>query len=448
MLGTGDKVVLGVSGGADSIALVYALRELQDYDLELIVAHLNHGLRGDEAERDARYVEQVAGSLNLRFEYKEVDTLVFKEEHQLSLEEAGRMLRYGFFTDVLNKYNAAKIATAHTLDDQAETVLMRLLRGSGGLGLSGIPPVSGNIIRPLIETRRSEIEDFLKSRGIKWIEDSTNKETVFLRNKIRLELLPELKTYNPKIHTTLARTADILRVEQDYINTSGMREFKRICSSMGAEIISDLREYKALHRALRFFILRHSIETVKENIYGISSHHIITADEFLLSESASGEIEFPAGITIAKGYNYFLVTTKLELSKEFTHQIPSTGYWDFPEFQVQIDRVNTDTLEEEDEFTAYFDVDSIQFPFEVRSFKPGDKFIPLGMKNYKKVKNLLIDCKIPAFLRSRIPIFLIDGQIFWIGGLRMDNRNKVVNERIEVVKMKLSTPFSDKGLFD
>jgi len=447
MLGTGDKIVLGVSGGADSIALLYALHELRDHDLELIVAHLNHGLRGDEAERDARFVEQVAQSLNLPFEYKEVNTLQFKEERQLSIEEAGRILRYEFFTDVFTKFTADKIATAHTLDDQAETVLMRLFRGSGLRGLSGIPPVSGNIIRPLIETRRSEIEDFLNSSGIKWVEDSTNKEAVFLRNKIRLDLLPELKNYNPQIHTTLARTADILRIDQDFIKISGMKEYKKICSPMGSEIISDLGKYKKLHQAIRFFILRHSLETVKQNINGISLRHITAADEFLLSESTSGEIEFPGEITIAKGYDYFLVTSKFEISKKFSYQIPSAGYWDFPEFQVQIDRANTDTLEEEDEYTAYFDIDSTQFPIEVRSFKPGDKFIPLGMGNYKKVKNLFVDCKIPVFLRTRIPIFLTKGEIFWIGGLRMDNRNKVLDKNAEGLRMKLRTPFSDKGLF-
>ncbi len=185
MLTQGEKVILGVSGGADSIAMLYALNELVDYGLELIVAHLNHGIRGDEAKGDAEFVKETAKSLRLTFVYGEVDTLSFKEESQLSLEDAARTLRYKFFDQVLNKHYATKIATAHTLDDQAETVLMRLLRGSGSRGLSGIPPVSNSIVRPLIDTSRSEIEEYLRSKGVEWVEDSTNESPEFLRNRIR-----------------------------------------------------------------------------------------------------------------------------------------------------------------------------------------------------------------------------------------------------------------------
>jgi len=216
MLTQGEKVILGVSGGADSIAMLYALNELVDYGLELIVAHLNHGIRGDEAKGDAEFVKETAKSLRLTFVYGEVDTLSFKEESQLSLEDAARTLRYKFFDQVLNKHYATKIATAHTLDDQAETVLMRLLRGSGSRGLSGIPPVSNSIVRPLIDTSRSEIEEYLRSKGVEWVEDSTNESPEFLRNRIRQDLLVELESYNPQIKETLSRTAEILRSEEVY----------------------------------------------------------------------------------------------------------------------------------------------------------------------------------------------------------------------------------------
>ena len=176
MLTQGEKVVLGVSGGADSIAMLYALNELIDYGLEIIVAHLNHGIRDDEAKRDSDFVKETAKSLGLTFVYGEVDTIKFKEESALSLEDAARTLRYKFFNQVLNNHYATKIATAHTMDDQAETVLMRLLRGSGSKGLSGIPPVSNSIVRPLIDTSRSEVEEYLRSKKVECL-------TLFVMNQ-------------------------------------------------------------------------------------------------------------------------------------------------------------------------------------------------------------------------------------------------------------------------
>src|ERR1700739_1913317 len=176
MLAHGETVVVGVSGGADSLGLLYILTEIEEYDLRLIISHINHGIRPEEGKRDAEFVEEIANKLNLPFELKEVNAPDLKKFLNLSLEEAARILRYGFFKEVLSKHGAHRVATGHTLDDQAETVLMRIIRGSGTLGLSGIPPVSeGYIIRPLIQTPRSEIEEYLRAKGIKWIEDSTNR---------------------------------------------------------------------------------------------------------------------------------------------------------------------------------------------------------------------------------------------------------------------------------
>lgn len=440
MLTQGEKVVLGVSGGADSVAMLYALNELIGFGLELIVAHLNHGIRGDEAKRDAEFVKETAKNLGLTFVYGEVDTPKYKEESGLTLEDAARTLRYNFFDQVLAKHYATKLATAHTLDDQAETVLMRLIRGSGSKGLSGIPPVSNNIIRPLIDTSRDEIEQFLKSKSISWINDSTNESKEFLRNKIRLDLLPELKTYNPQIKEALSRTADILRYEEEFISNEAGKHFEKIFNVNKSELIGDLAYYRNVQKPLRFNLLRQAVEKIAGSLKNVSSIHLTNADDFLLSDNPSGEIEIPEGIVIVKGYDTILVTKKSELEHEFKYTIQAPGKWSFNEFAIEIEYVKTQGLDENDESVAYFDPETVEFPIEVRSFKPGDSFSPLGMTSSKKLQDYFTDIKFPQFMRSRVPLLFSKGEIMWIGGIRIDNRFKVNEKENEVLRMKLIRP--------
>ncbi len=440
MLTQGEKVVLGVSGGADSIAMLYALNELIDYGLELIVAHLNHGIREEEAKRDSDFVKETAKSLGLTFVYGEVDTLKFKEESALSLEDAARTLRYKFFNQVLNKHYATKIATAHTMDDQAETVLMRLLRGSGSKGLSGIPPVSNSIVRPLIDTSRSEVEEYLRSKKVEWVEDTTNESKEFLRNRVRHDLLVELESYNPQIKETLSRTADILRAEEEFISKEALKHFGDIFSPNKSELIGDLKHYRNIDKSLRFSLLRLAIEKITGSLKNISSIHIVSADDFLLSDAASGEVELPQGTVMVKGYDIFLVTKKSELEREFSYTIQTAGKWSFPEFEVELSILKTDTLDENDESVAYFDPETVKFPLQVRNFNPGDRFSPLGMTTSKKLQDYFTDIKLPQFLRSRVPIFICSGEIMWLGGIRLDNRFKITDKNKEVLMLKLIRP--------
>jgi len=438
MLNPGEKVVVGVSGGADSIGLLYALLSLREYKPDLIVAHLNHGIRGKEAERDALFVKRTAESCGLRFELGKADVPSYKKEHKLSLEDAARILRYEFFEETRKKYDAGKIATAHTLDDQAETVLMRLIRGSGVRGLSGIPPVSGGvIIRPLIETSRPEVEKHLTSHGIGWVEDSTNELQTILRNRIRLELLPVLGSYNPKVKDALSRASDILRIEEDYMEREAGKKLGNVFTSDVAGLKGDLRKFVRLHQALRLRILRNAIEKLYGSLKNITSLHLVSADEFLMSASTSGESEFPDDIVIAKGHDYFLVTTRPALERKFSYLIDSPGTWQFPGFEVKIEEVSAKSLEEEREDVAYFDARKVVFPVEVRNYRSGDRFIPLGMKEEKKLKNFFVDSKLPRFERYRTPIFTSGGQIFWVAGMRIDERFKVPRKGTKAIKMSL-----------
>jgi tRNA(Ile)-lysidine synthase len=439
MLAHGETVVIGVSGGADSLGLLYILTEIEEYDLRLIISHINHGIRPEEGKRDAEFVEEIAKKLNLPFELKEVNTPELKKTLNLSLEEAARILRYRFFKEVLSKHGVHKVATAHTLDDQAETVLMRIIRGSGTLGLSGIPPVSeGYIIRPLIQTPRAEIEEYLRAKGIKWIEDSTNRARDFLRNRIRHELIPELQDYNPRIKEALSRTARILRVEEDFIKSRAKNWYEYVFGSTDEnKLVGTISHYKLIPEALRPAFIRIAIEKIKGDLRKISFKHIISTDELLLSEIPSGEISLPDEIIVAKGYNLFLFTRKQELKREFSYAISSPGKWDFPDLDCEVEITEVESLSE-DKSVGIFDADSVEFPIEVRNLRSGDRFIPLGMKTLKKLKRFFIDDNIPRFLRNRVPVFLSKGEIMWIGGIRIDERFKLKGNN--VVKIRLIRP--------
>src|SRR5215469_2563933 len=224
----GMRLGVAVSGGADSVALLRRLAELwQELGLVLTVLHVHHGIRGAEADADASFVEELAGSLGLRFLRHDVDTLARVESERETVEEAARKLRYAWFEDMLSRRELDAVATAHTLDDQAETVLLKLLRGAWTDGLSAIHPIvqiqheagspnqrSGRILRPFLQTRRSDIESWLRSQDQPWREDSTNADTTYTRNRIRHELLPQLRTFNPSIDQTLANLAELAREEE------------------------------------------------------------------------------------------------------------------------------------------------------------------------------------------------------------------------------------------
>ncbi len=448
MLRAKETVVVGVSGGVDSVGLLHFLKNLEEYQLNLIVAHVNHGIRGSEAQRDALFVRELAEGLGLNFEYTQVDSISYSKQKKISLEEAARELRYGFFKEVLNKYKGQKIATAHTLDDQAETVLMRMLRGSGSTGLSGIPPVSGNIVRPFLYVTKEEVKEYLKKQDINWVEDSSNLSFQFLRNRIRRSIIPILEEINPNIKITLSNLSELSRIEKEYIEQQTYIEYPNVFKELGFIIIGSVERYSKLHKALRYSLLRKAIKKAKGNVKAISFKQIESSDKLLTSKKSSGDITLSHNLIITKGYNLFSVGYKSEIHKEIESKIEKTGRWVLPDGLI----VSVETIERSDlsiditshnHLTEYFPFNKITFPIEVTNFKPGDRFMPLGMKKYKKLKNLFIDLKIPRFLRKKIPVFRTRNEIFWVGGIRIDERFKVKENETKLIKISINSPFID-----
>ena len=448
MLSPGDVIVAGVSGGSDSMALLFALYDLRELypDIDVIVSHVNHGLRGAESDEDAEYVREAAGRLGFSFECVRVDTEGFRKKRGLSLEDAARELRYDFFNDILAKRSAQRIATAHTLNDQAETVIMRLIRGSGSRGLAGIRPSVGNIIRPLINVTKLEAREYLQSKGVSWREDSTNSSNEFLRNRIRNELIPLLEGYNPAIEQVLSRVAAVCAAEADFISAEAERKFKELARVVDEGVLGDTEKLLREPPAIRFSVMRKSILAVKGDLNSVSAKHLFSMDEVMRSGESSAEVNLPGGVVFHTGHGVFFFTREDEL-----RGFPPTGIKNHGTHRVSRDLEVTVELTDDSSLwgapdVGYFSPEKVGFPIALRSFSEGDRFVPLGMRGAKKLKDFFIDEKIPRFLRKKVPVFETRDGIIWVGGLRTDNRFKA--DRMKGPWLRIRVCGSSQKLLD
>lgn len=446
MLESGDRVIVGVSGGPDSMALLYALNQIKEkYNLVLKVAHLNHGFRGEEAQREAQFVEEMAQKLELPFEVKAFDVPAYKKKSSLSSQEAARVIRYQFLEDVRKKFNAKKIALGHNANDQAETLMMWLLRGTGVKGLSGIPPVrEGGIIRPLIETTREEIEVYLKEREIPFVIDSSNQKTDYLRNRLRHELLPLLEEhYNPQLVKSLVQTASILRREDEYLENIAKDLLKEIVVSKDSRsVVIDSKGLLALPSVIQMRCVRGVLEQVKGDLRRISSTHIYDIIKIVSNDKPHRVLKLPEGIRVEKSYNHLTVTLHQTAPPPFYYQFTS-----LPD-QVSIEEIGREmrfeTLEGGDHLIdkenldlAYLDEGEVLMPLTIRNAKPGDRFQPLGMKGEKKIKDFFIDEKVPLKERKRIPMLFFGDLLGWVGGMRINHRLRVTKGTRKILRIEI-----------
>ena len=466
MLSFNDRVLIGVSGGPDSVTLLNVLLSFKKkYNLSFFVAHLDHMLRGEESDKDVNFVKNLAQELGLYCEVKSCNLKKIAQKEHLTLEEAAREYRYKFYLETAKKIKANKIALGHNADDQAETILMRFLRGSGLEGLMGIPPVRDKIIRPLIECSREEIEEYCQEHKIGYRIDSSNKEVIYFRNKIRLELLPLLsKDYNKNIKDITLRLRNIVSEVSAYLDQETEFFFKKVAKRENLEkVIIDLKKFTSLHPALKRRIIRKSIKVVKGDLYSISFKHnseILKLTEYQLGEK---EIYLPDDIRVNKIYNKIIIYKK-RISKNQIDEIPATweynilipGKTEIKSLNIEVEIKILDSadikpslyLKRKKSKREFIDYNKVKLPFKLRNRRSGDKFCPLKMKGFKKVKDFFIDNKIPKSHRDLIPL-LVDGEdkIIWIVGMRLDNRVKVDSNTKKVlsVKIKAKNTFSQEN---
>ncbi len=443
MLQAGDRVVVGVSGGADSVALLHALWELRgELRVSLMVAHLDHGLR-PEGEKEAAFVRKMTGKLGAPFHWGKAEVKSHMEESGLSVQEAAREVRYKFLAGVAKKNRASKIALGHTADDQAESVVMRLLRGSGTRGLSGIPPVrDGLYIRPLIEVWREEVESFLQEKRIPFLTDPSNQSLHYLRNRVRHELLPVLGQYNPRVCQVLVQMADLFRAEEEFWQKHLTEKFPGVLRSQRKEhLILDVAALLSQPLPIRLRCLRHAIEKVQGHLRRVNLSHIWAIHALLEGLDPNKTIRLPQGLVVTRAYQGLHFSRTQEDSPPFEHIVLGPGYVEIPEvgrgvrFETQPRKRKV--VYEESPNVALLDFDGLDFPLTLRSFRPGDRLQPLGMEGVKKVKDLFIDCKIPALLRKRVPLLFCGDRLLWVAGVRIDHRARLKPETQRILRAEL-----------
>jgi tRNA(Ile)-lysidine synthase len=442
LLRGGERLLLGVSGGPDSMALLHALADLsREWRLSLAVAYLDHGVR-PEAAGEWSFVEQAARALDLPFLGERADVRALAGEKRLPLQEAAREARYAFLSKAARGLAADKIALGHTADDQAESVLMRLLRGSGTLGLSGIPAKRGDFyIRPLIDVHREEVEVFLREKGIAFREDASNRSPRFLRNRIRRELIPILEVYNPKIRRILAETAERFRLEEDFWRDLTNERFPSLVKNRkGGSLALEIPLLAALPPPLRLRVFRAAVETVLGDLRGFGYPHFRAVENLWAKAAPNKQIRLPRGLDVSKSYAELVFSRgKAELSA-FEYVVSAPGTLEITEIGREMRFALRENSGREspgkEPGKALLEGDHICFPLTVRSFRPGDRFQPLGMEGQKKIKDFFIDRKIPPDRRRRIPLLLFQDRVLWVAGLRLDHRFRLKPESRRVLEVE------------
>jgi len=445
MIRRGDRVIVAVSGGVDSVCLLDVLHSLKEVlGIELVVAHFDHGLRPDEDASETEFVKSLAAAFACDFVTKRADPDLQSET--ASLEERARDVRYRFLKDVKEQFSAQKIAIGHNLNDQAETVFMRLLRGSGPSGLSGIPPVRDNhIIRPLIDVTRSEIESYLSNRGLSHITDSSNFETKYWRNEIRLNLLPQLEKYQPKIVEILGRTAGIMREESAWLEEKAARWLKKwAAKGSNDEIVLPLLRFKGLPEPLKNHVIRQALKRKGGGLRRIGLPNIDAIKQIATGSRPQAEITLPNMLAVKRVYDRLIfLKSKPETPKRFCCIIDKPGAFALETLgcTIQIEEVEREVLPEltTSAWATCLDADLITFPLMLRNFRPGDRFVPLGMTGHKKLKSFFIDIKIPSHVRARIPILFQGNELIWVCGIRIDDRFKVTSRTQRILKITFDT---------
>ncbi|MEW6671238.1 MAG: tRNA lysidine(34) synthetase TilS [Thermodesulfobacteriota bacterium] len=459
MFQPGDSVLVGVSGGPDSVALLHVLNILaRQLSINLGVAHLNHSLRQKDSDQDAAFVEALANKLNLPCYIHKADTRAYQRRHRLSTEEAARQLRYAYYNSVAETHRFDKVAVAHHSDDNAELVLMSLFRGSGPLGIAGIPPVRhAMIVRPFIEVGRAEIMDFLNRNGLQYVYDRSNEDDRFLRNKVRRQLVPLLKKeYNPMVVDALNRVSAILRSEDEWMEAMLTPLYDQAVAAVREDqTVLLVTRLRPLPEAAVRRIVRRAVAAAKGDLRRISFKHI-RAITGLMGPARTGRLDLPDRISVRRDGDHLVFSKEsipLRLIEGASGATRSTATEPAYEYEIggpetvlvrEIGRYlkfeafegNRPDIRQSGHSAAFFDMDRLHFPLKIRNVRPGDRFTPLGMTGSQKVKKYFIDNKVPRAERYRCPLLLSAGKIIWVAGHRIDDSVKVLPTTQRILKVE------------
>jgi tRNA(Ile)-lysidine synthase len=424
-----DPVLLGVSGGVDSVCMLNLFSEC---GFKFAVAHCNFNLRGLESEGDEDFVRQLAERHQVPFFCQSFQTADYAKAHKISVQMAARKLRFEFFEKVCKDNGYKYIAVAHHSDDEAETFFINLFRGSGIAGLAGIKPKSGIIIHPLLFASSAEVKAYAAEMNLSFREDSSNRETKYLRNKLRLEILPELKKINPSFPETLRKEIAWLKDSNTIYQQAIDRKRKELIfiskdRDLFSFSISDLKKLRPLE------------QWVYELLSPFGFNREVTDDITAALDASSGK-KFYSGKYLLVKDREFLIINETEADKvESAAEIINTETTLLTPVKIKFteQQITAGFKVPQSLHTACLDAEKLNFPLQIRKWRPGDKFVPLGMKGFKKVSDLLIDLKIPVSKKNHVYVLTSMGEIVWVIGYRIDNRFKFTETTKAIVKAEL-----------
>ena len=443
MLKGGETVLVGLSGGPDSVCLLTVLHRIKDdFHLTIRAVYVDHNLRPGETPSEIAFCRDICGKMNVDFRVKSVDVKGYVKTYKLNKQEAARELRYKAFYEAAQETSADKIALAHNADDQAETIFMRLARGTGPSGLTGIPAKRGALIRPLLEIERGEIEDFLESEHIRSVIDSSNLQTDYFRNRFRLMIMPELKKMNPGLIQSVNRTVSILQEEERYLGIIVTKTLMKMISRKTERRIElFLSPMEAMDIVILRRVLRRAVNET-EGLKGIGFIHIEDIIRLIKDGKSGDRLYLPKGIRAIKDYSLLVITS------EAPRQIAS--------YELQVPGevaivgagvvIRASYEEEAGDFgdgktTVVLDAADMHVPLKIKPRKPGDWFYPYGFGKRKKLQDFFVDEKVARDERDSIPLVLSGDDIVWVAGYRADNRFRVSGNtkkflRLVIVKGK------------
>ena len=444
----GERVLLAVSGGADSVCMVHLLCGLQEgLGVRLHIVHLDHMLRGAESEADARYVAQLARRLHLPITMGRRDVGAYRQKNLLSLEEAARQVRYGFFADVASSIGADAVLVGHTADDQVETILMHLVRGTGISGLVGMQPITTwgaapnrlRVIRPLLEVTREEAEAYCRANDLEPRVDSSNLSPAYLRNRIRHELIPLLEGYNPNARGAILRIARSASDQVALLDEQVSRVWDGVVRDEGEALILDTKAVLSLPQAVAMHLLREVLRHMLGELTDVEFQHI---DQMMagLRKPAGKMISLPGGLVMSVGYDTCVLSRQPGGLCPFPplegeHKLNIPGETEFPGWKVRASIIELEEAKAQG-FSAYLDLDAAGTDLIVRGRRPGDRFQPLGMAQPKKLQDFMVDAKIPRAWRDRVPLVCSPEHILWVVGWRIDERAKVKKSTVKVLHLE------------
>lgn len=430
MIEDNDAVVVGVSGGADSMALLHFLLSIRDdIKIKVIVVHINHCLRGAESDRDEKFVLEYCNKYGIDFHNYKIDVKSESNISGISIEDCGRKIRYDYFSKIAKEYKA-KIATAHTLSDSVETTIFNIIRGTGIRGLAGIPPVRDNIIRPLIFTTRAQAEDYCIENKIKYMIDSSNLSRDYTRNKIRLDIVPEMKSINPSLEKSFMRLKEQVEEENNYLDNIAETELNKAKIGQGY----DINFISGLPKTIKTKLL---IKAVYNN-YGIKlqKSHVDLICEII--NNRSGTVTIPGKVYVKADKNYLEIfkprVKKRDWQNKFScGRILTESGRTFIIKSVRKEEYSLIKKNDKNLFYKSLDYDKISEGTIIRNRRPGDKFSLINRGITKSLKKLFNEKKIPVEKRDELAILENNNEILWIEGIGPSKKSAVTKNTENIV---------------